>query len=89
MCIRDSIRSGGSMAVVKPSFPLFLEKRGGTLKKVALVHGVNYEGAQFRGGVVRFLADDPELCSYVRAVSYTHLNDETTDTAAYSHHYGW
>ena len=38
-----TIRSGGSMSVVKPSFPLFLEKRGGTLKKVALVHGVNDE----------------------------------------------
>ena len=65
-----TIRSGGSMSVVKPSFPLFLEKRGGTLKKVALVHGVNYEGSQFRGGVVRFLADDPELCSYVRGLKW-------------------
>lgn len=64
------IRGGGSMAVVKPSFPLFLEKRGGPLRKVALVHGINYEGSQFRGGVVRFLADDPDLCSYVRGLKW-------------------
>lgn len=59
--------STGGSAVIQPSFPVYMIKKGEkALSLVTLKDGIGFEASSFRTGVSRFLADDAKLCEYVR-----------------------
>lgn len=72
---RQHISTGNGTAVVNPSFPVLMQKKGETeLTMVGLKGGVNMESSGLRSGFSRFLKDDPQLTQYIRDAKWGYDN---------------
>jgi len=61
----------GARAVEQPSFPVYMKKKDAEFPTcVGWKGGISNEGSVLRGGVSRYLKDDPQLTEYVRRAKW-------------------
>lgn len=86
--VRQVINHGNGTAIVNPSFPVYMMKKGDdALTNVALTKGISFEDSAFRSGLSNFLHDDPKLSQHMRDEKWN-FEDMNTIVQNYNPHRG-